>query len=201
MGGSQAHCALVTRPERDRSREFQRRQQLFARAAPLFREHGYRATTLKAVAKACGLSIPALYRYFPSKKALALFPLVALYPELHGPAPDLTGDPRAILGAWVEAASREMPNVVLALVLSRDAGLDERERRTMDANLEAHVGLLAGIAQRAAPELSERSARDLAAAMINVAVGPAAGGREPDPAALRRQLKRLLRGYGVTLPR
>ena len=60
-----------------------RRHELYARAAPIFRKHGYAGTTLKALARACELSIPALYRYFPSKKAFALFPLMALYPELH----------------------------------------------------------------------------------------------------------------------
>ena len=58
-----------------------RRHELYARAAPIFRKHGYAGTTLKALARACELSIPALYRYFPSKKAFALFPLMALYPS------------------------------------------------------------------------------------------------------------------------
>ena len=62
-----------------------RRSELYVRASPTFRRYGYRESTLKALAAACGLSIPALYRYFPSKRAFGLFPLVALYPELHQP--------------------------------------------------------------------------------------------------------------------
>lgn len=180
---------------------YARRRELFARAAPIFRRYGYRGATLKAIARACGMSIPGLYRYFPSKKALALFPLAALYPELQGPPPDVDGDPREFLAGWIGAATAEMPNYVLALGLAREAGLDAEQQRAMAANLAAHIDLLAAIARRAAPDLDERSARDLAAAMINVAVAPAAGGREPDPAALRRQLRRLLRGYGVTVSR
>ena len=178
---------------------YARRRELYARAAPVLRWHGYRGTTLKALARACGLSIPALYRYFPSKKTFALFPLVALYPELHEPPPDVGGDPLTLLSGWVAAASTEMPNYTLALRLARDAGLTAEEHRRVEANLASHVALLAGIARRAAPRLGARAAEELATSMISVAVGPASSGLEPDAAAVRRQLHALLRGYGITL--
>ncbi|MEJ7697786.1 MAG: helix-turn-helix domain-containing protein [Candidatus Limnocylindrales bacterium] len=54
-----------------------RRQALYRLAAPVFRRHGYRQATLKQLAAACGMSIPALYRYFPSKRDFALYPLSA----------------------------------------------------------------------------------------------------------------------------
>lgn len=180
---------------------YARRRQLYGRAAPVLRRYGYRGATLKVLARACGLSIPALYRYFPSKKAFALFPLVALYPDLHAPPPATGGDPSALLAGWVEAAVTEMPNYTLALRLARESGLSADEQRRMEANLESHVELLGGIARRAAPHLEARAADELAATMISIAVGPAATGLEADPVALRRQLRALLRGYGVASPR
>ena len=180
---------------------FARRRELFLRAAPVFRKRGYRGSTLKELASACGISIPGLYRYFPSKKALALFPLVALYPELHAPVPDVrTGDAIAHLTGWIEAAATEMPNYILALQLSREALLRPNEQRKVDANLAEHIAVLAGIARRADPRLSNRSARELAASMVNVATGSAASGLQPDPEALRRELRALLRGHGIRLP-
>jgi AcrR family transcriptional regulator len=178
-----------------------RRHELYTRAAPIFRKNGYRGTTLKALATACGLSIPGLYRYFPSKKAFALFPLMSLYPELHAPPPDVSvGDPLALLSGWVEAAAAEMPKYILAARLVREVGLLPDEQRKMDANLAEHIVVLTDLARRAAPHLDERTARELASAMINTALGSALTGVEPKPEGLRRQLRALLRGYGLSLP-
>ncbi|HET7699754.1 MAG TPA: TetR/AcrR family transcriptional regulator [Candidatus Limnocylindria bacterium] len=178
---------------------YARRRELYARAAPVFRRQGYRGTTLKALARACGLSIPALYRYFPSKKAFALFPLAALYPELQGPPPDMGGDPAALLSDWVEAAATEMPNYTLALRLAREVGWSADEQRRVEANLRSHIEQIGAVARRAAPHLGTRAADELASAMISATVGPASTGLEADPVALRRQLRALLRGYGVAV--
>lgn len=188
------------RPEWTSDEPFARRRELYVRAAPVFRVHGYRGATLKALASACGISIPALYRYFPSKKAFALFPLAALYPELQRPAPDVTvGDPATHLAGWIEGAVAEAPNYTLAARLLREVGLSAEERHLMDARLNEHIALVGNIARRAAPHLSEATALDLASTMINVALGPALTGIEPEPDALRRELRALLRGYGVVV--
>ncbi|HET7726009.1 MAG TPA: TetR/AcrR family transcriptional regulator [Candidatus Limnocylindrales bacterium] len=191
----------MTRPEWTSNEPYARRRELYLRAAPVLRAHGYRSSTLKALAHACGLSIPALYRYFPSKKALALFPLVALYPELHAPPPDVsTENPGAVLAGWIEAAVAEAPNYVLAARLLREAGVTDAEKQRMDAALADHIVLLGDLAVRAAPHLTETRARELGATMINLALGPALTGIEPMPGALRRELRALLRGHGVPLP-
>jgi AcrR family transcriptional regulator len=190
------------RPEWTSDDLFARRRELFVRAAPVFRKHGYQGATLKALANACGLSIPALYRYFPSKKAFALFPLNALYPELHGPPPDVTaGDPLAHLSGWIEAAVAELPNYTLAARLSRDVALDDEEQRKLDANLAVHLRVLGGLARRAGPHLDDRAARELARTMVNVIFGPVLTGLDPEPNALRRELQALLRGYGLFVHR
>jgi len=189
------------RPEWMSDEPYARRHELYVRAAPVFRKHGYQGATLKALADACGLSIPAIYRYFPSKKAFALFPLAALYPELQAPPPDVSaGEPLELLAGWVEAAAAEMPYYVLAARLSREVALRPDEQRRLDRNLGDHVAVIGAIARRAAPHLDERAGLELARTMINVAVGPAITGVESEPEALRRQLRTLLRGYGLRVP-
>jgi AcrR family transcriptional regulator len=189
---------LVARLEWRNNDGVGRRHELYARAAPIFRRHGYAGTTMKALARACELSIPALYRYFPSKKAFALFPLMALYPELHEGSPRLsTTDPASLLFQWIDNAADDMPNYVLALRLAQETGLRADERLKVQSNLAEHAQLLASIARHAAPSLDECAATDLAWAMINVAIAPALTGSEPEGARLRRQLRALLGGYGL----
>ena len=47
-----------------------RRSQILTKATRLFSRHGYEKVTVKQIATACSITEPALYRYFPSKKAL-----------------------------------------------------------------------------------------------------------------------------------
>lgn len=188
------------RPEWASSDPFARRRELYQRAAPVFRQHGYRGSTLKALAAACGLSIPALYRYFPSKRALALFPLATLYPELHPPGPDLlTGDPAGHVEFWIDNAVAEAPLYLLAATLLHEVGLTDDERRRSVESLNEHIALVGAVVQRAAPHLTDATARDVVSTMINVAFGPALTGIDREPDNLRRELRSLLRGYGVVL--
>src|SRR5690606_8236896 len=48
----------------------QQREHILAHAAELFAQRGYSATSMNAVAVACGLSKPTLYHYFRDKDAL-----------------------------------------------------------------------------------------------------------------------------------
>ncbi|HEY6057241.1 MAG TPA: TetR/AcrR family transcriptional regulator [Candidatus Limnocylindrales bacterium] len=177
-----------------------RRRELYVLAAPIFRSEGYRGSTLKALAAACGLSIPALYRYFPSKRAIALYPLVVLYPELHGTSPDISsGDPRAYLGGWIDAAVSEMPYYTLALRLAREVGLDRSEQSRMEANLASHIDIVASLVRSAGSRLDEATSREVASAMISIVTGSVLTGIDIEPRSLRRRLLALLRGYGVRL--
>jgi AcrR family transcriptional regulator len=54
------------------------RQRLYETAIGLMAKQGYESTTLRDVAKAAGVSVGLLYRYFPSKRAI----IIALYDEL-----------------------------------------------------------------------------------------------------------------------
>jgi len=175
-----------------------RRHELYSRAAAVFRGHGYRGSTLKALAEACGLSMAGLYRYFPSKRAFALFPLMAMYPELHGPPPDVSGgDPVVHLSAWVEGATREMPNYILAMRMALEIGLSADERAKIDADLAAHASVVGSLVLRAQPRLNRRVATEIAGTMMSIAVGPALTGLDPAPESMGRDLRALLHTYGI----
>lgn len=48
----------------------ERKKQILEEATRLFSQHGYDKVTIKRLAAACGISEPALYRYFSSKEAI-----------------------------------------------------------------------------------------------------------------------------------
>lgn len=45
-------------------------QKLLQETVRQIRDHGYSATTVRSVAKACGVGVGTVYNYFPSKEAL-----------------------------------------------------------------------------------------------------------------------------------
>src|SRR3981081_856247 len=57
----------------------QTRAAIFTTALLLFQEHGYQATTMRAIAERAGVSLGSSYHYFPSKEHLILM----LYSHLH----------------------------------------------------------------------------------------------------------------------
>ena len=99
---------------RGRSRGYQlQRETILARAASLFAQHGYTATSMNEVAEACGVSKPSLYHYVRDKHQL-----LAEIAEAH--------------------VAR-----LLALIAEVDAAMpapEERLRRLIDAFLAAYAG-------------------------------------------------------------
>lgn len=169
-----------------------RRQELYRKAAPIFRRHGHRETTLKQVAAACGMSIPALYRYFPSKSALALYPLS----EANRPDDECfrraSADPLVHLRLWLDHAAWERPDFVLALRLGLEmgatAGLSDEHRETFGF----HIGLVAGILRAAASDLTERRARELTESLLAMSFGAEAIGTDWSPLTARARFIRLI---------
>jgi AcrR family transcriptional regulator len=60
----------TSRNERGTKRPRRRREMICDAAAELFRERGYRGTSIDEIGAAVGMTGPALYRHFPSKEAL-----------------------------------------------------------------------------------------------------------------------------------
>lgn len=148
-----------------------RRQQLFRAASPAFRAFGYRQVTLKVLARACDLSIPGLYRYFPSKRDFAAYPLS---PENRPVAQcfDAGSDALGHLRIWIEHGAVERPDFLLAHSLVQQ--MEDHERPTRDELRECfafHEDLLATFMRRVAGGLSTRDATAAAQAMLAASFG------------------------------
>ena len=59
-------------PRRSRKPAEQRRAEILAASAPIFAEHGYRATDVQLIADRAGVGKGTIYRFFPTKEALFL---------------------------------------------------------------------------------------------------------------------------------
>lgn len=139
---------------------------------PAFRALGYRQVTLKALARACGLSIPGLYRYFPSKRDFAVFPLSAANrPEPNCFEPAGT-DPLGHLRIWIEHGAVERADYLLALSLIEQMDDDERPSRDeLRGCFEFHETLLVGFMTGAVRGLPIEMARATAQGMLAVSLG------------------------------
>ena len=95
-----------------------RRRELFALGAPVFRRHGYRGATIKALAHACGLSPASLYHYFGSKEEMATYLVRRPRMDWDSTWVDPTTDPLVQLAKLLDLSLAELPNHLLALRLA-----------------------------------------------------------------------------------
>lgn len=112
----------------------QRRQTILKAAVGAFIGRGYQLTTIDDIATRAGLSVGAIYRYFPSKSAIML----ALMEERLGRAPELlqrltagSGDPweqltRAV-DVFVRAVRIRHPESTRLLLVAFAEALQDRE--------------------------------------------------------------------------
>lgn len=84
------------------------RAEIVARSVALFRQRGYRGTSMKDVGEACGILKGSLYHHFPSKEDIlraALDDVVATFEaQVFAPALDQDRAPRDRLAAMADAA-------------------------------------------------------------------------------------------------
>ncbi len=178
---------------------YKHRVELYTRAAPVLRTFGYRQVTMKAIAHACGVSAPALYRYFPSKRDLALFPL-ALPPRgycaamMRRTAAEYA-DPLRGLRAALELAINDIDLVVLAIRLAIEAG-QQTEDPFARHDLKSPTLAIGELLLQCVPTLGER-ARDLAQTMVAIVIAAAVTNQELPPGVLWRQAITVLRAYLV----
>lgn len=69
-------------PRRSRKPAEQRRAEILAAAAPVFAEHGYRATDVQLIADRAGVGKGTVYRFFATKEALFLATMADLVERL-----------------------------------------------------------------------------------------------------------------------
>ncbi len=155
---------------------------MFAQAAPVFRRHGFRGSTIKALAHACGLSPASLYHYFRSKEEMATYIVRRPRMDWDGIWVDPSVDPLVQLRLLVDLALAELPDYLLALRLSDElAGATQHGRHTHVFREGEHLfGRLLVATAPAMPRAdAERVARDVLSGMI----GSAVVGLDPQPDA------------------
>ena len=169
-----------------------RRHELFRLAAPVFRAHGYRGATIKALAHACHLSPAALYHYFPSKAAFATFLIDEDRLDWDSTRIDPDIDPLVQLRLSVDLVIEVLPTYLLAIDLAREIGrpLVQPELARFFGQGEAVFGR---VLVAAAPSLVPDEARELARRILAIIVAGPTTGLAADPASVRATTIDLLR--------
>ena len=167
---------------------------MFARAAPVFRQHGYRGATVKALAHACGLSPASLYHYFRSKEDMATYLLGRPRMDWDSTWVDPATDPLVQLRSLVDLALTELPNYLLALRLAEEiSGGTSRDGAHVRAFREGE-SVFARLLVAAAPGMSRRQAERAARDGLSAIVGSAVMGLDPEPdAEVRHRVVAVLR--------
>ena len=144
---------------RGRARDYDTtREQIVARAAALFAERGYSATSMNDVAQACGVSKPALYHYVADKQQLLLeiteghiAHLASLVAEVRARHADPEPRLRALIEAFVEVYAGAQSE---HRVLTEDVRfLPEAERERVLAGQRRVVAAFADALAELRPEL------------------------------------------------
>lgn len=176
---------------------YQRRLDLYLKAAPVFRTFGYRHVTMKALAHECRLSAPALYHYFPSKLDFALFPLgeppTSYFAMLLTAAADAHADPLRGLRAVLETAVAQADLIALAVQLAIEAGRDEQHVLSRN-RLDSLDATLSDALLHCVPALGP-GAQDLAHTLISLVVTAGAARTPLAPEDLWRQGGPVVRAY------
>lgn len=169
-----------------------RRFELFRLAAPVFRQHGYRGATMKALAFACHLSAPTLYHYFSSKLALATYHLTR--PQLTWSTIPLRrgAEPLEDLRDAIDLAIAGWPDHQLSLELAREAGV-RLSRRQLGERFAEGVAFIGRAVLGVAPAIGREHAESVARHVLALLVAPATTGLETDPADVRARIVDALR--------
>ena len=169
-----------------------RRHELFRLAAPVFRAHGYRGATIKALAHACHLSPAALYHYFPSKAAFATFLIDEDHLDWDSTRIDPDIDPLIQLRMTVDVVIDVLPTYLLAVDLAREMGrpLSQPQLAGFFGQGEAIFGR---VIAAAAPNLEPDGARELARRVLAIIVAGPTTGLAADPVSVRAAAIDVLR--------
>lgn len=199
--GSSAHVSRRYRSRLREERAAETRSRIAAAARELFSEHGFAGTTVAAIANQAAVSAPTVYATFGSKGAI----LRALLTQLEEDA-DATGwraridaaqDPPAKLRAfagWTTAMLSTSSSVIAAAQqASSDPAMTELRRQGDQHRRRALRQLVATIADRLRPDLTEQQALDRAWMLTGVELyANATGGCGWTDAEYQRWLTELL---------
>jgi AcrR family transcriptional regulator len=175
-----------------------RRAHLYRSAAPLFARDGYRATKMRGLSRACGLSAGGIYHYFPSKLDLALFPIFARERAGGECATALRAsraDPLERLRFLIDACGHDLDDFVLSLRLAQEAGAQERVERASRAIFEESIRTFATVAQEIAPRLTLARSLEFGQAIVALYLGSGVPGFNREPSRLRAHAVAVARAY------
>jgi AcrR family transcriptional regulator len=164
-----------------------RRRELFALAAPVFRQHGYRGATIKALAHACRLSPAGLYHYFGSKEEMATYLVRRPRMDWDSTWVDPAIDPLQQLRSLVDLALNELPNYLLALRLSDEVSGGASQDRAHARAFREGEGVFGRLLVATAPRMSRSEAERVARDALSVMVGSAIIGLDREPEAETRE--------------
>ncbi|MEA2606356.1 MAG: Bacterial regulatory protein tetR family [Chloroflexota bacterium] len=168
-------------------------RELFKLAAPVFREHGFRGATIKALAHACHLAPAGLYHYFASKAEMATYIVRQPHLDWRSVYIDPAVDPLIQLSDFLDLAIQELPDFLLALDLAEELQMPGmvRIRRAMFTEGETVFGRYL-VAVR--PGMAATAARELARLVLALLVGShqIGPGADPNP-EIRDRIVRVLR--------
>jgi AcrR family transcriptional regulator len=171
---------------RDKSRLVARRTELFALAAPVFRRHGYRGATIKALAHACGLSPAGLYHYFGSKQQFATYLLGRPRMDWDSTWVDPSMDPLAQVARLVDLSMTELPNYLLALRLADEIGATRSEHASPARAFREGENVFGRLVAAAAPQMLRAEALSVARDVLAAMVGSAVMELDPEPTRATR---------------
>ncbi len=194
MSSSASPTADARAPQRLRVRL--RVAAILAAGAAAFREKGYDAVTMTEIAARSGTTFGSLYRFFPSKAALANT-LLAQYAqraldrlaELAEQAPVMT--PAAVADALVEFMLKLQSERSFAMALMEAGVTDGNKREPFRAAFRASMET---ILRRAFPNCSQAKARAMTVVVLHILRGLAVATPEKPAAArlLRAEYRNLL---------
>ncbi len=126
-----------------------RQEEILDHAMALVRRGGLAAVTTKRLAESVGFTEAALYRHFPSKRALILGMIDRLEAMLLGPIREIAGDETLAVGERLERIVRHHTAIVrehrsLPILLLAEASVSEDEAllARMTAMFSAYLGIV-----------------------------------------------------------
>lgn len=197
--------ALAGIPEPKRERGRLRVAAIMDAAVEVFADKGYDAATMTEIAARSSTAIGSLYRFFPSKEALADALLRRYAQHVSASLAELAAQVErmsmeSLAGALVDftLALQSQRRLAIALVDSR-AGIDDRRRRF---RIEARAGV-AQILQRAIPGIASAKAQAMAAVLLHLLKGISVAADETPAmqAVLTGEIRELVRLYLVAARR
>jgi AcrR family transcriptional regulator len=194
-------------PKRQRGRL--RVAAILATGREVFREKGYDATTMTEIAARSRTAIGSLYRFFPSKEALADALLqdyaLQMVQGLSNLVDRVTHTTPADLTP--ESVATDLVDLMLALQEERSAALAIIEARSGSADLKAKYRKamrqgVANILKKMAPQLPRARSEAMATVIVHVLKAVARTTEEEEPATCRSvlaEIRELIRLYLTTV--